>query len=261
MRWNRLQIVADNEGDFVSAVTEYFSQLLELPYENLELDITQSENISEDAFRSIALKLISGEAEGKKLVIRIPEDLERYFKHANLFRVVDIEVVEHLGNGKKGPSRESVISNIASGKFDVPELAAQSILPADDAMDDSFAMDDGAGLAAVEVAAPVAPKLKGFLVDAAKGTKFAINTQLTVGREKPADVTFEIPTISKRHFMIRQVPEGFLIEDLHSTNGTYLNGLPVHDAVPLRDGDEIVVAITLKHPKGAQAFQFVTKPA
>jgi ABC transport system ATP-binding/permease protein len=81
-----------------------------------------------------------------------------------------------------------------------------------------------------------------------------------VGREAPATVLYAIPTISKRHFQIRKQAGGFFIEDLHSTNGTYLNGLPVHEPQPLRDGDEIVVAITLKHPKGARIFHFSTKP-
>jgi pSer/pThr/pTyr-binding forkhead associated (FHA) protein len=87
-----------------------------------------------------------------------------------------------------------------------------------------------------------------------------VRTALMIGREPPSDLVYQIPTISKRHFQIRREGEGFLIEDMRSTNGTYLNGLPVHEPVPLRDGDEIVVAITLKHPKGARIFQFTTKP-
>ena len=84
LRWNRLSIAADGEEEFVSAVTEFFPQLLELPYDELEMDITKSKNISEDAFRSIAIKLVSGEVADKRILIRIPDAMERYFRHTLL---------------------------------------------------------------------------------------------------------------------------------------------------------------------------------
>lgn len=99
----------------------------------------------------------------------------------------------------------------------------------------------------------------GCLVDDETGNRHEVKDNIVVGREAPASVLYAIPTISKRHFQIRKQAGGFFIEDLHSTNGTYLNGLPVHEPQPLRDGDEIVVAITLKHPKGARIFHFSTK--
>jgi SAM-dependent methyltransferase len=71
------------------------------------MDITGSQDITEDAFRSIALKLIGGESADKKMLIRVPESVARYFKHANLFRVVDIDVVRDTpGDGARGdPAR------------------------------------------------------------------------------------------------------------------------------------------------------------
>jgi pSer/pThr/pTyr-binding forkhead associated (FHA) protein len=99
------------------------------------------------------------------------------------------------------------------------------------------------------------------LLDIETGARHEVKDKLMIGREAPADLVYQVPTISKRHFVIRRGNEGFTIEDLRSTNGTYLNGLPVNEPVPLRDGDEVVVAITLKHPKGARVFQFTTRPA
>lgn len=70
---------------------------------------------------------------------------------------------------------------------------------------------------------------------------------------------YAIPTISKKHFRIYRQGPAYFIEDLRSTNGTYLNGDPLTQPQPLGEGDEIVVAITLKHPEGARRFKFTTK--
>ncbi|MCC6573725.1 MAG: FHA domain-containing protein [Planctomycetes bacterium] len=122
-------------------------------------------------------------------------------------------------------------------------------------------MDNLGGAATVVPPTGGAAAEIGWLVDSETGNRHEVTTEIVIGREAPASVLYAIPTISKKHFAIRKQGAGFVIEDMHSTNGTYLNGLPVHDPVPLRDGDEIVVAITLKHPKGARIFHFSTKPA
>ncbi len=261
LRWNRLVINAANEQEFIAAVFEYFPQLLQLPYDEVEMDITGSSDITEDAFRSIALKLIGGESGDKKMVIRIPESVERYFKHANLFRVVDIDVVRVVPrNGQKAdPGR--IKANIQAGKF----TAKKAKGPPAPEHTERAPQPEPPELA--PAAPPKRPTGKvphtgpGWLVDVETGQRFLVNERVVIGREAPADVVFQVPTISKRHFVIRRGENGFLVEDMRSTNGTYLNGLPVHEPMPLRDGDELVVAITLKHPKGARIFQFTTKPA
>lgn len=304
LRWNRLSIAADGEEEFVSAVTEFFPQLLELPYDELEMDITKSKNISEDAFRSIAIKLVSGEASDKRILIRIPDAMERFFRHSSLFRVVDVDIVRRMTSDKKDKyTREIIKRNIESGEIAAEaeeareeEMAAATRVPADvteragssrlklgesdvDTVSNRksvFPTTGGNGEPpepvtelAPESAADKGKKRDtqiagksdyGALVDDETGNRHEVKDNIVVGREAPASVLYAIPTISKRHFQIRKQAGGFFIEDLHSTNGTYLNGLPVHEPQPLRDGDEIVVAITLKHPKGARIFHFSTKP-
>lgn len=262
LRWNRLVIATTNEQEFIAAVFEYFPQLMQLPYDEVEMDITGSTDITEDAFRSIALKLIGGEAAEKKMLIRIPESVERYFKHANLFRVADIDIVRVVprNGGKADPGR--VKASIAAGKFSARKAKGPA---APDKTERAPAPQP-------QELAPSVPGTRkptgkvphtgpGWLVDVETGQRFQIEERVVVGREAPADVVFQVPTISKRHFIIRRAESGFLVEDMRSTNGTYLNGMPVHEPMPLRDGDELVVAITLKHPKGARIFQFSTKPA
>ncbi len=336
LRWNRLSITAESEEEFISAVAEFFPQLVELPYDELEMDITKSSNLSEDAFRSIALKLVSGEASDKKILIRIPDTMERYFKHSSLFRVVDVDVVHRLVGDKKDKyTREIIKRNIEKGEIDAeaeeqeaeekvvkakeparaeydlterapaaagararregesgegegrstltaapgmparenaytmrgipPDVIAPEARGGDELVLDGGGAGDKGDLNMDSVGAKAAPQGTvadvGWLVDSETGNRHEVRTEIVIGREAPATVLYQIPTISKKHFAIRKQDSGFVIEDMHSTNGTYLNGLPVHDPVPLRDGDEIVVAITLKHPKGARIFHFSTKPA
>ncbi len=305
LRWNRLSIAADGEEEFVSAVTEFFPQLLELPYDELEMDITKSKNISEDAFRSIAIKLVSGEVADKRILIRIPDAMERYFRHSSLFRVVDVDIVRRMTADKKDKyTREIIKRNIESGEIaaeieavpdeelaaaatrapssDMTERAGSARLKLGESDIDTVSnrksvfptVNDDPPESPTELAPePEVAKTKaksrdtavagkadyGALLDDETGNRHEVKDNIVVGREAPATVLYAIPTISKRHFTIRKQAGGFFIEDLHSTNGTYLNGLPVHEPQPLRDGDEIVVAITLKHPKGARIFHFATK--
>lgn len=271
LRWNRLVIAAESEEEFIAAVFDYFPQLLQLPYEEVEMDITGTPEISEDAFRSIAIKLIGGEAADKKVRIRIPPSVDRYFRHANLYRMVTVDVVHDVPrNGKIDAAK--VKANIDGGKFeavksrkpapDLTEKAPADLVPEAPALapEPTKATKPAAANRASRPVEKASKADVGFLVDVESGSRHEVRKALMIGREPPSDLVYQIPTISKRHFQIRKEGDAFMIEDMRSTNGTYLNGLPVHEPVPLRDGDEIVVAITLKHPKGARIFQFTTRP-
>src|SRR4051812_33212405 len=61
---------------------------------------------------------------------------------------------------------------------------------------------------------------------------------LTIGRDTTNSITFSDDCISSRHARIERKPDGFLIRDLRSRNGTYLNGARVFEA-QLSDGDRI----------------------
>lgn len=60
----------------------------------------------------------------------------------------------------------------------------------------------------------------------------------TLGRAHGCDLVLDDPTVSKHHARIRcdASPQ---IEDLHSTNGTYVNGRQVDGPTALRRGDRI----------------------
>jgi pilus assembly protein CpaF len=63
-----------------------------------------------------------------------------------------------------------------------------------------------------------------------------------VGRHHSCDLTLEYSPISRRHFAIRCDDEqNFVIEDLNSRNGTYVNGDRIESPLLLREGMQIKV--------------------
>jgi hypothetical protein len=62
---------------------------------------------------------------------------------------------------------------------------------------------------------------------------------VTIGRGLNNDIVLEDPRISRQHAQIRFKSRRFLISDLGSTNGTYVNGTPVSTEQVLRDGDVV----------------------
>jgi hypothetical protein len=62
-----------------------------------------------------------------------------------------------------------------------------------------------------------------------------------IGRSGSADIRLDDPTVSRRHAVIVQTPEGELrVLDDRSMNGILVNGEPV-DWSPLADGDELQI--------------------
>ena len=62
----------------------------------------------------------------------------------------------------------------------------------------------------------------------------------TIGRLPDNDVRIDNPAVSGHHALIINILNDSFLEDLNSTNGTYVNGERV-DEVVLRSGDEIQV--------------------
>ncbi len=64
---------------------------------------------------------------------------------------------------------------------------------------------------------------------------------VVIGRSSKADVRIDEDSVSRQHCRIRATPRGYLIEDLGSTNGTYVENQPVGNGVILRDGQRITI--------------------
>jgi pSer/pThr/pTyr-binding forkhead associated (FHA) protein len=60
-----------------------------------------------------------------------------------------------------------------------------------------------------------------------------------MGRSSSCDYQVFHPMVSRKHCELIWSNAGVLIEDLHSSNGTYVNGHRVKNKEELHDGDEI----------------------
>lgn len=65
-----------------------------------------------------------------------------------------------------------------------------------------------------------------------------VRGRLTIGRGSDCDLTLDEPEMSRRHAMIENNGDGIYLRDLGSSNGTFVNGVQVRDAV-LHPGDQI----------------------
>jgi hypothetical protein len=83
--------------------------------------------------------------------------------------------------------------------------------------------------------------------------------EICIGRDPAADLMVGAALVSRRHAAICAVGERHTITDLGSSNGTTVNGVPVHDAVMLQPGDRIVLgdAITFLYEQVAAPAQRV----
>jgi pSer/pThr/pTyr-binding forkhead associated (FHA) protein len=68
-------------------------------------------------------------------------------------------------------------------------------------------------------------------------------SSVVAGRSETCDIQVVDHAVSRRHFEVLVDPArgGFLVRDLHSTNGLRLNGEPVADDHHLRHGDVIEI--------------------
>ena len=67
-----------------------------------------------------------------------------------------------------------------------------------------------------------------------------LGERTSIGRHTDNDIQLLDPEVSKAHLTIKRVPDGWLLEDLGSANGTLVNGVRV-DKVKLADNDVVAV--------------------
>lgn len=63
--------------------------------------------------------------------------------------------------------------------------------------------------------------------------------EIIIGRDPNVDLTIPSPAVSRRHARLIRQGEGYLLEDLGSSNGTYLNGERLLEQRELKTGDQI----------------------
>lgn len=109
-----------------------------------------------------------------------------------------------------------------------------------------------AGIGLVRTGAPArAERPLGFIVVGGppelKGVKVALDRAVRIGREPGLELVIADDFVSQRHAQVVPGPDGPVVEDLGSTNGTLLNGKRLAAPARLASGDEVSVgAVRLK---------------
>jgi pSer/pThr/pTyr-binding forkhead associated (FHA) protein len=60
-----------------------------------------------------------------------------------------------------------------------------------------------------------------------QGGRVPIAKRITIGRDPENSISLDDVMVSRKHAVIQKVKDDYFIEDLGSTNGTFLNGQPV----------------------------------
>jgi pSer/pThr/pTyr-binding forkhead associated (FHA) protein len=69
-----------------------------------------------------------------------------------------------------------------------------------------------------------------------------------IGGGAECDVVVDSPTVSARHCRLTQTPDGYVLEDLGSTNGTFVNGVRLATSSRVTRSDTITLGRTLPMP-------------
>jgi hypothetical protein len=76
------------------------------------------------------------------------------------------------------------------------------------------------------------------------GERFDLFGGITIGRSAEADVRIEDRFASGVHARVYGRGAGYYVEDMNSTNGTFLNGQTLEGEAPLSDLDEVRIGDT-----------------
>jgi two-component system, cell cycle response regulator len=77
-----------------------------------------------------------------------------------------------------------------------------------------------------------------YPVSAAIGVRYLLNDKpVLLGRGEECEIRIQDHSVSRRHARIQPQPEGFVVIDLNSTNGTFINDKQIPEGQVLSDGD------------------------
>jgi pSer/pThr/pTyr-binding forkhead associated (FHA) protein len=81
--------------------------------------------------------------------------------------------------------------------------------------------------------------------DSHKGKSFDLGDELVIGRSEKSHIVLDDTYVSQVHARIYSKDDKFMLEDLGSTNGTYLNRRRITGTTELHKGDQIKIGKTV----------------
>jgi pSer/pThr/pTyr-binding forkhead associated (FHA) protein len=74
------------------------------------------------------------------------------------------------------------------------------------------------------------------------GSRFLLDDDVVhVGRHPDSDIFLDDVTVSRRHAELARVAAGWVVRDVGSLNGTYVNRQRIEEEAPLANGDEVQI--------------------
>lgn len=88
--------------------------------------------------------------------------------------------------------------------------------------------------------------MEGFIVSETEGEWCDVFplfdvSKVSVGRDRGNDIVVSDSRCSRKHCAFRKTPGGWYVQDLESSNGTYVNGRRIEVMQKLRPGDRIKI--------------------
>jgi ABC transport system ATP-binding/permease protein len=79
-----------------------------------------------------------------------------------------------------------------------------------------------------------------------QGESYALKSaEVVIGRDSGVDIQIDSPGVSRRHARLVQEGDGYRVEDLGSSNGTFVNGQRLSGAHLLKHGDQIGLGLSV----------------
>jgi pSer/pThr/pTyr-binding forkhead associated (FHA) protein len=88
------------------------------------------------------------------------------------------------------------------------------------------------------------------------GRQIALESPVEIGRDASSQVAVDDDQASRHHARVSVQGGQVVVEDLGSTNGTYVNDQPIAGGRPLQPGDRVRVGVTVFQLRTAQQVQF-----
>jgi hypothetical protein len=89
------------------------------------------------------------------------------------------------------------------------------------------------------------PQMRIVEPEELQGQVFDLGDELTIGRAAGCQITLDDTFVSQLHARVFRREGQYLVEDLGSTNGTYLNRQKVTGPMVIRPGDELQIGNTI----------------
>src|SRR5215212_5109305 len=86
-----------------------------------------------------------------------------------------------------------------------------------------------------------------------QGTEFQISGSSVIGRDPSSGIVLDDPEASRRHASVSAEGDTIVVEDLGSTNGTYVAGERLQGSRQVSSGDRIRIGTTVMEVRSTAA--------